>query len=141
LSFQLPAVSRAELRELEALLRAGAEQASCVGALLGPSAPAPHPGPLAWEILTGQTAFSETLALTRHHVRAPGWLTLAPGAAAQRVAGAEGVEVTKVASGALLRSRAESPGAMSDADREAMERAVLPALAPRPGPVAPRRPT
>jgi hypothetical protein len=36
--------------------------------------------------------------------------------------------VRRVASGALLRSSAASPTSMSPADREVMERAVLPAL-------------
>jgi len=91
-----------------------------------------HPGSLAWETLTGQHRFSDDLELVRNHARAPGWLTLAPGPSAAHVEPSARVEVKKVASGALLKARTETPGSMTDDDRAAMERAVLPALAPSP---------
>ncbi len=130
LSFSLPAVTGPALQSLEALMEAAVSNPSCVGALLSPSGRMPHPGTLPWETLTGQHRFVENLELVREHVRAPGWLTLAPGASARRVEPNARVEVKQVPSGALLKSRAESPGAMTDEDRAAMERAVLPALAP-----------
>lgn len=133
LSFSLPAISRAQGVELEALVRSGAAEASCIGALVTPSAAAPHPGPLPWEMLTAEDQFVDDLERARNHVRAPGWLTLAPGKAAQRVEASARVTASKVASGVLLASTAPDPGSMTDDDRTAMERAVLPALPPRRG--------
>lgn len=132
LSFSLPAVAGAELQELEALVEASVARPSCVGALLSPSGRVSHPGSLAWETLTGQHRFSDELELVRKHARAPGWLTLAPGPSAAHVEPSARVEVRKVASGALLKARTQTPGSMTDDDRAAMERAVLPALAPSP---------
>jgi len=138
LSFSLArpddAPARAELaRLLHDLVARAAAIETCVGGLVVPAGQQLFGDDTLYEYLAGFWGGNDRLAEARRRPRSPGWRVIVPRAAAG-IDLQPGVARTEVAAGLLLATAAADPFAMTDAEREAIERTLLPAmirLAPR----------
>jgi hypothetical protein len=130
-SIPTPPEARARARLAEAMARAieaAAARPECVGGLCGASGAPGDALSLPYEKLAGLGA-AASLTWVRHHARAPAWRVLVPPAAAAGLpAETPGVTRRPAPAGLLLGAQGADPFALSDADRGALERALLPAI-------------
>ncbi len=121
--------SRATLGELarDILLRAGRDGGHLGGVAFASGQPIRGSSfDLPYDDLLGDRARATESAWLGTHVRSPGWVVLVPAGATRSLAApGDGVERVDLEHGALLVSRAADPFSYSDADAEAMERAVV----------------
>lgn len=112
---------------LDRLLRAAAEIPGCVGGFVSPMGAGFPDEQTPYEALVG---FGTGLVVDkiRARPRSPGWRVLVPNAAAGAIALHTGVTRTQTTAGVLLATAASDPFAMTDAEREAIERTLLPAF-------------
>jgi hypothetical protein len=108
-----------------------ADFASCVGGFVGPVGEAFWDDVSAYEQVAGTHSGHDHVDVVRRHVRSPGWRVIVPREATASIDDVAGIARTDHAAGALLRAPGKNPFLMSDADREASERAVLRAVASR----------
>lgn len=110
---------------LDGLFAAAADLGSCVGGFAGPAGEAPWDDVSAYEQVAGTHFGHDHVDVVSRHARSPGWRVVVPRAATPAIESVAGVTRADLPAGALLRSSARHPFAMTDADREAVERAVL----------------
>jgi hypothetical protein len=133
LAFSLPrpgdGAAPAELARLlhDLAIQAAAIEA-CVGGFVAPSARWPGGSHTHYEYLAGLWGANDRVAEARRRPRSPGWRVIVPHGAVAAIDLQPGVEPTEVAAGLLLATAAADPFAMTDAEREAIERTLLPAM-------------
>jgi hypothetical protein len=106
-----------------------AARPDCVGGFAAPLGSVPHGDCTPYEEIVSAHNLGDQLEVVRRYVRCPGWRVIVPRPATARLARLEGITCTETAAGALLRSVSIDPFEMSDADREAAERAVVGCIA------------
>jgi hypothetical protein len=119
------ATARAELVAVaDRILSQAAGMPACIGGYLMPLGEVQHDDSTSYEFLAGIWQGHHEVDTVRRRPRTPGWRVVVPHAAMSRIAPQPGVECRDVAAGALLASAAVDPFAMTDGDREAIERAL-----------------
>lgn len=107
------------------LFSEAADITSCVGGFVGPAGEAPWDDMSAYEHFAGLHFGHDHADTARRYARSPGWRVIVPREAAVSIDEVASVTRTDLAAGTLLCVAGKDPFAMTDADREASERAVL----------------
>jgi hypothetical protein len=96
-----------------------------VGGFAAPAGYALMAGATAYERLAGIAHDEPALEVIRRRPRSPGWRVIVPHAALGALDPGPGVTSTEGSAGRLLRTSAAEPFAMTDAERDAIERALV----------------
>lgn len=110
------------------LMRAIAISA-CVGGFVAPMGTLQHDDLSPYEYLAGLHRGYDEVDALRCRPRSPGWRVIVPHAATGALAVQPGIERIDGAAGTLLRTAAREPFSMTETEREAIERSLLPTFA------------
>jgi hypothetical protein len=114
---------------LDQIFCKAASHPATIGGFAAPAGKRPD-GLLPYEELVGLNVPARLpLELMRARPRSPGWRVIVPRAALDEVKDCSGITSTELAAGLLVASSATDPFAMTEQEREVMERALLPAFA------------